>query len=609
MLPSPGLSASSRWPSWDPDRIAKAALLAVFALLVAITWQKWGSLFVDCGREMFIPSAIAQGKRLYFDLWYPYGPLVPYWHSILFRIFGAHLEILYASGLTIVATLSLVLYSLSRIFLPVSWSFVSSFTFLGVALQLSIFNYALPYSYPGAYSVLLIVTLVRLLAIDPFAISPGRLALCGLLAGATMLTKSEFGVAALAVLLFSIAVRGIAAASAPESIRSIARDFLYALPGPLAAAGIYAWLISRSSADFIFGDNIPLLSTSYFVSAFGARWNQMLGLSSSPSVLLPSAASGIFNFALVAAALALCSTSRFPWLAWAALTGVVSGINLLARTNFLKIESLRPFADRTLSSFFFNRGMIWISVLALVGSAMVWIRTRQISKQTAALMILAAAAVATALRVFTGISLFGYAVFYGALPFVAWLAVLYRVTQRWRLARSVALAFALTVCASMAASTWMSFVPSQPRARIAHPRGSISIDAQSAAAFQELLAFLEGVRAREEKFVVWPEEAAVYYFSGALPPNRWYILTPGILPPGSKTVEYLADLDRQNVRYVVLSNRLTPEYGTLKFGADYNQQPYQWLLENYKPIRTIGAFERVAEPAPWGVMIYERKRR
>jgi hypothetical protein len=174
MLPSPVLSPALRRINWESDRLAKAALLAVFTLLVTITWQKWGSLFVDCGREMFIPSAIAQGKRLYFDLWYPYGPLVPYWHAILFRIFGAHLEILYAAGLTIIATLTLVLYSLSRLFLPVSWSFLSSFTFLGVALQLSIFNYALPYSYPGAYSVLMIVTLVRLLAKDPFASSPKR---------------------------------------------------------------------------------------------------------------------------------------------------------------------------------------------------------------------------------------------------------------------------------------------------------------------------------------------------------------------------------------------------------------------------------------------------
>ena len=83
-------------------------------------------------------------------------------------------------------------------------------------------------------------------------------------------------------------------------------------------------------------------------------------------------------------------------------------------------------------------------------------------------------------------------------------------------------------------------------------------------------------------------------------------LHPGILPPGSKTVEYLADLDRQNVRYVVLSNRLAPEYGTPKFGLDYNQEPYRWLLQNFEPIRTIGPFERITEPAPWGVIIYER---
>jgi hypothetical protein len=41
------------------------------AFLSVLTWKRWGSLLIDCGREMYIPAALSQGKRLYFDLWYP----------------------------------------------------------------------------------------------------------------------------------------------------------------------------------------------------------------------------------------------------------------------------------------------------------------------------------------------------------------------------------------------------------------------------------------------------------------------------------------------------------------------------------------------------------
>jgi hypothetical protein len=51
-----------------PDQIARAGLLLVFITLLTLTWRKWGYLPVDVGREMYVPAAIATGKRLYFDL-------------------------------------------------------------------------------------------------------------------------------------------------------------------------------------------------------------------------------------------------------------------------------------------------------------------------------------------------------------------------------------------------------------------------------------------------------------------------------------------------------------------------------------------------------------
>ncbi len=162
---------------------------------------------------MYIPAILSQGKRLYFDAWYSYGPLIPYWHATLFRIFGVHLQVLYAAGFCVVLAIATLLYSLSRMFLPVWLSFTAVFAFLLQAFQLTIFNYVLPYSYAAAYGVLFSVLLLWILARNCFAPKPWHMLAAGLVAGLLALDKVEFGIAAYAGLLWAIAVRAANARS------------------------------------------------------------------------------------------------------------------------------------------------------------------------------------------------------------------------------------------------------------------------------------------------------------------------------------------------------------------------------------------------------------
>ena len=41
---------------------------------------------------------LAEGKTLYRDVWFMYGPASPYFNSYLFRVFGIHLNVLYWAG-------------------------------------------------------------------------------------------------------------------------------------------------------------------------------------------------------------------------------------------------------------------------------------------------------------------------------------------------------------------------------------------------------------------------------------------------------------------------------------------------------------------------------
>ena len=106
--------------------------------------------------------------------------------------------------------------------------------------------------------------------------------------------------------------------------------------------------------------------------------------------------------------------------------------------------------------------------------------------------------------------------------------------------------------------------------------------------------------------VVLPQEVSLYFFSGALAPNRRFGLPPGTLAPEEREAEYIADLERRRVEYIVLSNRDTSEYGLPYFGLDYNRRVYQWILANYEPERDIGSFVR-GTPGAYGVRIYRRR--
>ena len=74
-------------------QLGLVALLVLWAVRFYATWATWGSLTIDCGREVYVPAMLAEGKTLYRDLWYPYPPLAPYFNSYLFRWFGVHLNV------------------------------------------------------------------------------------------------------------------------------------------------------------------------------------------------------------------------------------------------------------------------------------------------------------------------------------------------------------------------------------------------------------------------------------------------------------------------------------------------------------------------------------
>src|SRR6266851_7345609 len=141
--------------SGGEDFVARLAIAAVFVVLAVYSWARWGDLQIDCGREVYVPVEILKGRMLYRDLWYPYGPLVPYLQSLLLWIFGVHLNSFFCAGLVLSLSIAYLVYSLGRRLLPPIPSLVVSIVCIRQGFSEYIFNYVFPYSYAAVVGLVL----------------------------------------------------------------------------------------------------------------------------------------------------------------------------------------------------------------------------------------------------------------------------------------------------------------------------------------------------------------------------------------------------------------------------------------------------------------------
>src|SRR5262249_57277516 len=79
-------------------RNPQPAIALVFVAMLAGSWRGGISPVADSGRGMDLPLRLMKGELLYRDVYCLYPPFSPYFNSFLYRIFGAHLDLLQAGG-------------------------------------------------------------------------------------------------------------------------------------------------------------------------------------------------------------------------------------------------------------------------------------------------------------------------------------------------------------------------------------------------------------------------------------------------------------------------------------------------------------------------------
>jgi hypothetical protein len=599
--PGPFRLYFSRLTSGSPERWnlttsgAMLTLIILWATLFHATWATWGSLTVDSGHEMYVPTVLSEGKMLYRDVWFMYGPAAPYFNSFLFRLFGVHLNVLYWAGSLSALGSAFFLY-LTGLRLS-SWmaGWTAGAVLLLEAFHPTIFSFPLPYSYSAVYGCLIACLFLWLAVSGATSKGWGWMFAASMAAAVALLLKLEFGTASYLTLALLIVTRGLQ----QRSWKSVRTDLLAILPGVVICALVIRWMISIGGVNFILQENFMTWPTSYFMKVYGKFWLAHTGFSLSASAFV-EAAKGTLVLVGFWQGLQLFLTRRRVKRS----SRVLRAVLFLGTLTYLAIYIPRYDILRML--FFPQEMVLYVTVAALGAFLFFW---RQLELQRAPGMVLLLICTSLlAFRILLKTTPWDYAIYYNGPAVLSFLLLVRPLVPRDGAARRSVFLAELLVCLGCVAvpALYTKSVVSETAdwVPLTTERGTINVKPNLAAQYRAGIRFMKEKNAKGEAVLSVPEDVSLYFLSGTHCPTRILQFSPGVLVPGKMTQETIQQIEQQPVRYLIWSNRLFPEYGVLRFGTDFDQTMGGYLTSHYRRADVLAPdYVRLGE---WNAHVWER---
>lgn len=555
------------------------ALLTVIAVLrMYWTWATWGNLSIDSGHETYVPAVLAQGKMLYRDLWYHYGPIAPYVNSYLFRIFGVHLNVLYFAGSSAAlgSAIFLFLSGIELGFCLAGW--IAGAVVAIEAFEPGLFSFPLPYSFPAVYGCL--VTCILLWVLLRSLRSPNLIwiLVAWSLAAIGLLLKLEYGVACYGAVSLAIVLR----AFDMKGLRRTLTDCAAIVPSALGCFLVIRWMVSIGGVEFITQENIASWPTSYFMRTYGGTWLTLTGFALTWRALAEALLQTVFVVGVLFVVRECCYGSK-PSLMRILIR--VSVVICLVGYHRAVLEKNSVF--ELFEAAFFPRAMV---LYLAVGTAwLTWyLWTRGWKKESAGLFLALAFAAVLAFRLLFSVVASGYSIYYNGPVVLGYLILASTFVERGQKERAAGGIAGRFVCYACLATVmlWASLLSVyQPKLALLRTEyGSPRVPESVARNYGAGIAFLKQKYAQGDAVLILPEDTTMYFLSGTHAPTRVYIFTPGVVSPGRMTNEILQEIQNKRVKYLLWSNRTFLEYGVPVFGKDFNQELAAYLRGHYENI-------------------------
>jgi hypothetical protein len=565
------------------DRGWVALLAGSFAFGLVVSWHRWGGPLIDTGREMNQPLRLASGEMLYSDVRHIYGPLSPWFHAALFKVWGPSLALLYADGIFTAILILALVYWLGRQVMTATGAGAATLGVMWLCVFKPAGNFILPYSYNALHGTLLgLVTLAILtmaLRRAPDQESPGLFLLAGVVAGLGMLAKTELGLATQAA--------GVTAATLvayPNTRRGVTLALILVAPAACLTFGVYALIAARVGWSALVSDNWLLL---YNVPPALAYYNARISGFDDPLESL-----GRMFIATIKVGIAT------------AIVGALSNLIGRASSPRPRAGDQRPWyvlaaaaasliAMSVTTGFDWDRGPFLAMPLLLIGFLVFLCRRfrddarSNMHAATSILIVYAIYALASLARMILHVRSGGaYGSFLLPMSVVIftylWVGAFpdfFREVRVRRVARTMAFALLMAIAVGTAGVLAYRYRTVSTVA-IETPRGTMIAEPDIGEAWNEALAYIDQHTRPGDAIAVMPEGTSLDFLSGRKNPLREEITTPGYLDAAGEA-RAIRQLQAARTRLILITNRPTKEFGAEVFGRDYCQRLMRWIDEHY----------------------------
>jgi hypothetical protein len=547
-----------------PHRFSAVLFLLAASLATVALWfvshGKWGDAIVDSGREWIVPDSLARGDLLYRDVVYWFGPLTPYMHALLFRLFGSGFPTLVLAGiLASLAVLASLYTALRQVTGRVEAMLGTSLTIPALLFMPSAGGAILGMGYRIWHAAVFTLFAVSI-AVRPFRWR--RAVAAGSFCALAFLCRTEWGLAAMGGVAIAAAVRD-------RFQITFLRDVLAAgLAFTLLGGGVLAVFIKLAGASAVLRDGHVLLTglpweTRRFllnVSGFRDPLGGFLRL-------LYSAAFWAGFFLLVDAAATWKEDRerlrrRLPWLA---------GIAVILIVYFQYRGSFR---------------MVLMSAAPAIGLGAVFFSLKRGSgPRAAALAAFGSLAVVLFYRKLFSIEDFPYVAPPLLFAVISGLGILSELVAserlrapRERLRLTLRLALAVLVFASFADR--IIAYAADDRVTLPGTGGMLSADEGTVRTLGLLSKTIRERTSEQDGLVVLPEGEVLNAMTGRINPLRHKLYLPGYLTDDNE-MEILSEIRRAMPAAIVIIHRSNGMYGRAFFGLDYGKKILAWIEENY----------------------------
>ena len=573
--PSPKSFAKQvRWHA-----LSWSILVAIGMCLFVQSYQRWGHPIIDLGRDLYLPSEIIDGRVLYRDVLYNYGPIAPYFLAGIVAVFGDSLHVFEVTGIFIGLATMAVLYAIGVRLAGIINGFFSALLFLGLnffAYSTWGCNFVLPYSYASTLSMALalwsLFFLIQYLygskANVSFAWSVVFLFL-------TLFTKQEVG--------FAIGMVHVIAWGAHKvSFRMIAGVMIAAILFFI----VFIWIFhARSPVEHeLFRENIAKLtgsgtSSSFFklISGLDQPGTKFLSLlkSTSKALLL------IIHAWFIGASPAWTQSRR--WL----------GIILRTGSTVVLVWLLVLWAEPQL-----------FQVAQVV--AVILLPYFLIKDRSDPLLLLASLVVFTSLRILLEYHPLWYG-FYLSVPAYPFLVYLLgervpKLISSSRLTGAMMAFIGIWLIVNFQLA--MADVYRNKNSILVTPKGIMrDFSIGRAEALTDFISYAREHFSKSQSMVVFPEGISLNYFIGANNPIAYQNFIPPEIDSPTTEIRMVDELQAAQPDYVVVLTRNLHEFGKQEFGGDYAIKIRKWIQDSYVFEREFGGPQKNA----WRMVLFRKK--